>query len=115
METLTSCLLQAACPESSKDTTVEQLLKLYLSQIKTSNDVAKRIDDVCLLEDAGDLVTHLLQVLAGFASYLAHGPPSNYYVERQICDSAEEDGLSDLGIVDYLDDKHAGLKYAGLQ
>jgi len=68
--------------------------------------------DICLLDDAGQTITYLLDVLAQVATRLTHSPSIGDYVENRLDESAEDRELGDLDMdmVDYLEDKHAALK-----
>ena len=89
---------------------IEHLLELHLPWICEELSVARKIENVCLLADSGDILVYLLEVLAQLGAILAFGDPSRDYVEARISESARVDDISNLGIVDYLDDKHAALK-----
>jgi hypothetical protein len=110
MEAITAAILGLDTPGSHHKTSIEELLYLHLPQIRAALREHRPIEDVCFLADAGEMLVYQLEVLVRFAHILAHNYPAQQYVERRISDSAREDDLSDLGIVDYLHDKHAALK-----
>ena len=110
MEAITNHFLSST-RLGDQETRVEQVMRAHLPHIRQRVGRGRRLNDVCLLADAGDTITHLLDVLAHLASLLTHGDATTEYVERRIEDSDQSDDFSDLDIVDYLDDKHASLKY----
>ena len=110
MDDVTLRFLESTRLNDNQDCGIERLLKLHLPTITAELGVARVSDDVCLLADAGDTLVYLLEVLSRLANIIAHGAPSTEYVEKRISESAEQDDLSTLGVVDYLDDKHAALK-----
>jgi hypothetical protein len=116
MDDITALIFGLEAAGSHQKTSIEELLELHLPQIRVDLGEPKPIQDVCLLADAGEMLVQQLEILARFAHILAHEYPAQQYVERKISDSAREDNLSDLAIVDYLHDKHAALKeiYSGL-
>lgn len=110
MDRATLAFLESARVNDSHEGDVEKLFKLHLPAIQAELGVARAIDNVCLLADAGDTFLYLLETLGRLATIIAYGPPSSEYVETRVSESAAQDDLSTLGIVDYLDDKHAALK-----
>ena len=110
MDHATLAFLESPWPNGGHDGDVEKLFKLYLPAIQAELGVAGTGDNVCLLADAGDTFVYLLEVLSRLATIIAYGPPSSEYVETRVSESATQDDISTLGIVDYLDDKHAALK-----
>ena len=67
--------------------------------------------DVCLIADAGEFITHTLDILARFAIDAVYGHHVSDYANARILSLFKEHDLSDLDTVDYLDDKLAALKY----
>lgn len=96
--------------DSAERCRIEDLLESQLLHIYGELAVARRIEDVCLLADSGDVLVYLTEVLARSGHMSAFGNPSREYVEERISHSAYGDDISNLGVVDYLDDKHAALK-----
>ena|SRR5256885_7257112 len=109
MDRVTSHFLESTRVGHSHEGDIEKLFKLHLPSVQAQLGVA-RLDNVCLLADAGDTFVYLLEILSRLAAIIAYGSPSSEYVETRISQSATEDDLATLGIVDYLDDKHAALK-----
>jgi hypothetical protein len=110
MDATTAAIFGLDALGSPHKTSIEELLYMHLPQIREELGEPQPIEDVCLLADAGEMLVHQLEILVRFAHILAHDYPAQQYVDRRISDSAREDDLSDLGIVDYLHDKHAALK-----
>jgi hypothetical protein len=110
MDRVTFNFLESTRLDRSHDGDIEKLFKLHLPAIQAELGMARAVDNACLLADAGDTFVHLLETLSRLATIIAYGPPSSEYVETRVSESVAEDDLSTLGIVDYLDDKHAALK-----
>lgn len=111
MERVAAQFVNTARPPNPADRCrIEHLLESQLLQICGEPSVARQIEDVCLLADSGDILVYLAEVLARLGTILAFGNPSREYVEQRISHSAHADDISNLGVVDYLDDKHAALK-----
>lgn len=110
MDQLTLAFLESTQLKDSPDGDIETLFKLHLPAVQAELGVAKQVDNVCLLADAGDTFVYLLETLSRLAAIIAYGPHSSEYVETRVSESAAENDISTLGIVDYLDDKHAALK-----
>ena len=65
----------------------------------------------CLLEALGTFLTQVIGVLAQISVSLTNGPHILDYTESYIKSVAENDDLSDISIVTFLDEKLALLRY----
>ena len=66
----------------------------------------------CVLEQLGNFITHVLSILAQLASSVVHGECVQSYARKKLEELVLENDLSDMNVVDYLDDKHTALKWA---
>lgn len=66
----------------------------------------------CVLEQLGDFITHVLSILTQLASSVVHGEHVQSYARKKLEELVVENDLSDMNVVDYLDDKHTALKWA---
>lgn len=98
------------------ETRVEQMLQDILPQVKQQLRTQHYLPptDVCLLADAGQTITYLLDTLAEVATVLSEGDAAADYIDIRLEEPPQDGRLDDLDmdLVDYLEDKHAALKYA---
>ena len=81
---------------------VERLADLRVPDIRTESS--------CLLADMGDFFVHILGVLSNIAASLAHGQDISIYSASRIEEHEKENDFSELGWLDYLNEKHEVLK-----
>ena len=67
--------------------------------------------ETCVLEQLGSLITHILSILSQIASSVVHGEQVQTYARKKLQELVLEHDLSDMNLVDYLDDKHTALKW----
>ncbi|KAL8760161.1 MAG: hypothetical protein Q9184_003418 [Pyrenodesmia sp. 2 TL-2023] len=78
--------------------------------------VESRIEDVCLMTDVvGDFILHALEILGRFATDAIYGEEIIRYTRERLHKLEEQSDLSDLAVGDYLDDKHAALKFIAIE
>lgn len=111
MDHLTNQFFAAAQSHASHGSKIERLLQSELPEIRAELGNTSQIQDVCLIADAGEFITHTLEILAHFAIDAVYGHHISDYANARISSLVQEHDLSDLETVDYLDDKHAALKY----
>lgn len=111
MDTLTNQFFAAAHSRSGQESKIERLLQTELPEIRAELGHTPPLQDVCLIADAGEFITHTLEVLAHFAIDAVYGIHISDYASARISSLVKE---HDLETVDYLDDKHAALKYSVL-
>ena len=111
MNHLTDQFFTAAQSHAGHGSRIERLLQSELPEIRAELGNTTQIQDVCLIADAGEFITHTLEILAHFAIDAVYGHHITHYADARISSLVQEHDLSDLEIVDYLDDKHAALKY----
>ena len=89
-----------------------RLRGLFQSHLTSSGaDLAPRnLDDVCLMADLGEFIIHALEILGRFATDSIYGEDVILYTQHRLQQLEEQGDFSDLGVADYLDDKHAALK-----
>ena len=68
--------------------------------------------EACVLEQLGNFITHILSILTQLASSVVHGEHVQSYACKKLEELVLENDLSDMNVVDYLDDKHTALKWA---
>ena len=111
MNHLTNQFFAAAQSHAGHGSKIERLLHSELPEIRAELGNTSQIQDVCLISDAGEFITHTLELLAHFAIDAVFGHHITDYANARISSLVQEHDLSDLETVDYLDDKHAALKY----
>ena len=111
MNHLTNHFFAAAQSHASHGSKIERLLQSELPEIRAELGNNPQIQDVCLMADAGEFITHTLEILAQFAIDAVYGHHISDYAKARISSLVQEHDLSYLDTVDYLDDKHAALKY----
>ena len=67
--------------------------------------------ETCVLQQLGSFITHILSILAQLASSVVHGEHVQTYARKKLQELVLEHDLSDMNLVDYLDDKHTALKW----
>jgi len=67
-------------------------------------------DSPCLLADIGEYLIRCIRTLSQLADELAQGQHINLYATQTIDDMNYDTDFSDLGLLDYFDNKHASLK-----
>ena len=111
MNHLTNQFFAAAQSHASHGSKIERLLQSELPEIRAELGDTSQIQGVCLIADAGEFITHTLEILAHFATEAVYGHHISDYAKARISSLVQEHDLSYLDTVDYLDDKHAALKY----
>ena len=111
MNQLTNQFFSTAQSHAGHGSKIERLLQSELPEIRAELGNTSQIQDVCLIADAGEFITHTLEILAHFAIDAVYGHHISDYANARISSLVQEHDLSDLETVDYLDDKHAALKY----
>ena len=111
MNHLTNQFFAAAQSHAGHGSKIARLLQSELPEIRAELGNTSQIQDVCLIADAGEFITHTLEILAHFAIDAVYGHHISDYANARISSLVQEHDLSDLETVDYLDDKHAALKY----
>ena len=66
----------------------------------------------CLLQDLGDFLTRTTTLLSQLAEKVVNGDEVMEYANNRIREMEEEQDLSELRQLDYMNDKHHTLKYA---
>lgn len=93
---------------SDQASEVNRILQPQLLRIKADlGDI--NIEGVCLMADVGEFVIHALEILGRFATEVIYGQDLVVYTQHWL-EQLEEQGLADLDVADYLDDKHSALK-----
>lgn len=64
----------------------------------------------CLLDNIGEFLTLILDLVASLAKTLVEGDRVVRYIEERITQQDSQDELSDLGILEYLDAKRDSLE-----
>ena len=101
---------------SAPETRVEQMIHEILQQVKQQLRAQHYPPptDVCLLADAGQTITYLLETLANVATALSEGNAATDYIDVRLEEPPQDGRLNglDMDLVDYLEDTLAALKYA---
>lgn len=79
-----------------------------MAEIVASTPVSP--DSGCLLNDMGDFLVRASAALARLAEGVVHGPHIDVYIEKRIKEMEEQHDFSELGTLDYIDEKHSSLK-----
>ncbi|RVX74906.1 hypothetical protein B0A52_01183 [Exophiala mesophila] len=98
---------------SAPETRVEQMIHEILQQVKQQLRAQHYPPptDVCLLADAGQTITYLLETLANVATALSEGNAATDYIDVRLEEPPQDGRLNglDMDLVDYLEDTLAAL------
>ena len=109
MDPLADDYFHVALQGANQNSRLRKLFQSHLTSIGA--DLAPRnLDDVCLMSDLGEFLIHALEILGRFATDSIYGEDVTVYTQHRLQQLEEEGDFSDLGVADYLDDKHAALK-----
>ncbi len=109
MNPITDEFFRVALQGANRTSWLRALFQAELPGI-TAGLVDSNLDDVCLMADLGDFILHALEILGRFATDAIYGEDIIRYTRGRLQELDEQSDLSDLAVVDYLDDKHAALK-----
>lgn len=87
---------------------LDEIVSAKIAEIATNASVSP--DSGCLLSDMGDFLVRASASLARLAEGVVHGPHIDVYVEKRIKEMEQEHDFSELGALDYIDEKHSSLK-----
>jgi hypothetical protein len=87
---------------------LDEILSAKMAEIVASTPVSP--DSGCLLNDMGDFLVRASAALARLAEAVVHGPHIDVYIEKRIKEMEEQHDFSELGTLDYIDEKHSSLK-----
>lgn len=109
MDPLADDYFQVALHGANRNSRLRKLFQSHLAGIVA--DLANSdLDDVCLMADLGGFLIHALEILARFATDTIYGEDVILYTQHRLQQLEEQSDFSDMGVADYLDDKHAALK-----
>lgn len=111
MDDYTLRFFQAAnLHHGAEGTWIEQLLLSELPKIIADQPAFISTPGSCLFANVGEYILRLLRILVQFAKGLVHGEKLKAYAAEKLGDAVVEHDLSDLEMVDYLEEKHQVLK-----
>lgn len=87
---------------------LDEIVTAKISEIASNAPISP--DSGCLLDDMGDFLVRASAALARLADGVVHGPHIDVYIEKQIKEMEQRDDFSELGPLDYMDEKHSSLK-----
>ena len=89
---------------------LEDMLKRELPRLLLESQKPPPATDTCILEQLGDFLIRALSIISQLARSVVHGEQIPIYARKKLEELVLEHDLSDLDLVDYLDDKHGVLK-----
>ena len=69
----------------------------------------------CLFTDMGEFLVRATNVLSRVAHGVVHGQHIDIYTEKKVREMREDDDLSDLNSLEYMNEKHTSLKFATVE